>query len=287
MINQTIPKSYLVLLLSKQVVKTMKVLESNGVTPPDAASLERNFHIKYGSTGELGWGPSTRKRYGYYNPDDYYETVIDDLLKEGQSWLDVGCGRRIFPSNPNLAELLAERSGYLAGVDPDNTIQENPFIDEGFQVLMDDFRSDRKFDLITMRMVAEHVVDPEKLMTAVCDCTRQGSYVIVYTINRWSPVPVVTHLAPFALHHPAKKVLWGSEQKDTFPTAYKMNTYKQLGKLFSRHGFDTAFFAYLDDCRTLARYKSLLNLELILQKITSSVGIVYPENCLLGVYRKR
>jgi hypothetical protein len=124
-------------------------------------------------------------------------------------------------------------------------------------------------------------------MAAVNHCTKPGSYVIVYTINRWSPVPVITQLVPFSLHHPAKRVLWGSQQKDTFPTAYKMNTRQQLGELFSASGFDTALFAYLDDCRTLARYKVLLNMELMLQKATRGIGLVYPENCLLGVYRKR
>lgn len=265
----------------------MKVVESNGMSAPDVELLSKNFELKYGEEEALGWAPKTRKKYGHYNPDDYYETVIDQLLQAGQSWLDVGCGRRIFPSNPQLARLLADRAGHVAGVDPDETILENPFIDEGFQVLMDDFKTDRKFDLITMRMVAEHVVDPEKLMRAVDACTKSGSHVIVYTINRWSPVPVVTHLVPFALHHPAKKVLWGSQAKDTFPTAYKMNTVGELNGLFDRYGFDTALFAYLDDCRTLARYKVLLNMELMLQKATSSLGLVYPENCLLGVYRKR
>jgi hypothetical protein len=98
---------------------------------------------------------------------------------------------------------------------------------------------------------------------------------------------MITNLVPFKLHYPAKKLLWGSQSKDTFPTTYKMNTQEALIQLFSRFGFDEGFFAYLDDCRTFGQYSAGLAFELNFRKLTKKLGVVYPENCLLGVYVKR
>jgi SAM-dependent methyltransferase len=257
------------------------------IDPLNKKELEDLFSLKYGSMDQLGWNPRIRKKFNYYNPDDHYETLVKRLVTRGISWVDVGCGRNLFPSNKSLAKILSKKSSFLMGIDPAKTIHENPFVHDRAQVLMDDFKSDRTYDLITMRMVAEHVTDSQKLLRSIDSCTHPGSLVVIYTINRWSPVPIVTHLVPFSLHHPVKKFLWRSQEKDTFPTAYNMNTHKILTKLFSGFGFNEIFFEYLDDCRTFARFKFLLYFELSLRKLLNTVGLKYPENCLLAVYQKQ
>jgi hypothetical protein len=39
----------------------------------------------------------------------YYEAVVAKLVRPESQWLDVGCGRGVFPSNPRLAQTLAKR----------------------------------------------------------------------------------------------------------------------------------------------------------------------------------
>src|SRR5882724_9265692 len=92
--------------------------------------------------------------------------------------------------------------------------------------------------------------------------TRPGGRVIVYTINKWSPVPIITYLVPFRFHHLPKRLLWNSNQRDTFPVAYRMNTRSALCQVFGAHGFQESEFTYLDDCRTFAAFRALLILEL-------------------------
>jgi hypothetical protein len=93
-------------------------------------------------------------------------------------------------------------------------------------------------------------------------------------------------LTPFWLHHPVKRVLWGTEEKDTFPVVYRMNTRARLRSLFGRAGFREQHFAYLDDCRTFHRLRLLHSMELLLWRLLHAADIQYPENCLLGVYRR-
>jgi len=253
---------------------------------PTREDLQAIFDVKYHQEGELGPGPRTRLSFGYFNPDDHYEAIVSKLLQPGDAWADVGCGRDIFPSNRPLARQLAARSSYLYGVDPDPNIRDNPFITEGFEGLIEDCTTSRRFDLLTMRMVAEHIVDPARSLRRIAEMLKPGGLLVIYTPNKWSPVPILTRVVPNAHHQTFKRMLWDTEERDTFPTAFRMNTRRQLRDHCASQGLEEAFFTHLDDCRTFDSYGWLNRAELTLQKVLRSVSIRYPENCLLGVYRK-
>lgn len=248
--------------------------------------LRAVFRLKYGDPGTVGPGPARRLRFGYFTPDDYYETVVNRLVIPGCRWLDVGGGRDVFPSNPELARQLATRCGRLVGVDPSPNVHENPFVHERHESFIENFRSDEPFDLLTLRMVAEHITQPGDAMAAMARLLKPGGRVVIYTIHKFTPVSVVAWVVPFCLHHPIKRRVWHTEDKDTFPVAYRMNTRRDLRRLAAAHGLAEERFAYLDDCRTFHRFPALNTAELALWKALSAVGLRYPETCLLGVYRK-
>lgn len=253
---------------------------------PAQAQLEELFRLKYGDSGQLNWSPALRRKFNYFNPDDVYECLMQQLVTGNTRWLDVGCGRNVFPSNAKLARILADRCKLLVGVDPDETLNDNPFVHEKVPAFMDDFRDARQYDLITLRMVAEHVEHPARLLQSLDRAVSDNGLVVIYTVNKYSPVPLVTNLVPFALHNPVKRVLWGTEPEDTFPTCFRMNTRRTLDALFSEHGFREELFLRLDDCRTFSGFKPLATLELVFQKLFRAIGLPYPEHCLLGAYRR-
>ena len=262
---------------------------SSGLASQDLVSqaeLAELFRLKYGSAEPTGWGPRMRGRFHHFTPDDYYEAAVAKLVTHDCNWLDVGCGRHIFPSNARLAKMLADRCALLVGVDPDVTVNENAFVHQRVNSHIEDYHSDRPFDLVTLRMCAEHVAEPDRALDALTHLTRPGGKVIIYTINRWSPVPIVTRLVPFWLHQPIKRVLWKTEEADTFPVSYLMNTRKDLSRLFQRHGFKEFHFEYLDDCRTSSRFWVGQQIELAAWKFLKTLGLRYPENCLLGIYER-
>jgi hypothetical protein len=148
----------------------------------------------------------------------------------------VGCGRSLFPSNDNLAKLLSDRCSVLVGVDPDPTLLENPYVHRKAPMPFEKFEPDVPFDVVTLRMVAEHVENPTMFASALAPCTAPGSLVLIYTVNRFSPVPLLTSLVPFRLHHPIKSLLWGSDRKDTFRTVFRMNTRRSLRKIMAGAG---------------------------------------------------
>ena len=237
-----------------------------------------------GDSAQYGWATRMRLRFDYFTPDEVYEATVKKLVTPSCAWLDVGSGRNVLPNNPQLAQQLADRSGVLVGVDPDATIEENTVVHERVRLPIEAYDSDRLFDVVTLRMVAEHVTNPSATLTALARLTRPGGVVVVYTVNQWAPASIAARVVPFGLHHAIKHWLWKTEEKDTFPVAFRMNTRTKLRRLFEAHGFRELSFSYLDDCRTFANTRALLYLELAARSVLKTVGVTYPENCLLGVY---
>ena len=249
--------------------------------------LEAIYKIKYFRFGDPGWGPRTRRAFKYFLPDDYYEAMVARLISPGCSWADVGCGRDIFPSNPDLARNLSGRAGYVFGIDPDDNIRENRYLTEGFQGVVEDCRTDRRFDVITLRMVAEHIVDPARVVAKLAELLAAGGRLVLYTPYKWSPMAVVATVVPFRLHNPLKRLIWNSEPRDTFPTAYKLNTRADLRRHMLERGLVEEYFAMLDDCSISNRYRVLNWGELALCRSLNAIGLNHPERCILAVYRKR
>lgn len=253
---------------------------------PSNEELARLFDLRFRGAAKAGWGVRRRIQLQYYDPEEYYGALVERIVKEDTRWLDVGGGATLFPSNRPLARHLSERCRHIVAVDPSPNVLKNPYVHERAQCLIEDYQADRAFDLATMRMVAEHVERPSQVIAALHRLLRPGGQVILYTVNRWSPVTVVSRLLPFKLHHPVKRLVWGSLERNTFPTFYRMNTRRCLRDLFEQGGFRERLFCHLDDCRTFARFKGLNAAEMLAWRLLKRVGLSYPENCLLGVYER-
>jgi SAM-dependent methyltransferase len=198
----------------------------------------------------------------------------------------VGSGRSLFPDNPWLARQLADRASLLVGLDPDAAIDENPYLHERVRGTLEDFHPAGDFDLVTLRMVAEHITEPEAALESLKRLVRPGGKVVIYTVNQSSPLTLAAWLVPFGLHRRVKRVLWRTEERDTFPVAYRMNSRRRLGELFELNGFRQCYFAYLDDCRKFHRFRWLQRLELACWRLLKDVGLPYPETCLLAVFER-
>jgi SAM-dependent methyltransferase len=252
---------------------------------PTREELMNIYKVKYYRFGEPGWGPRMRLAAGYFTPDDYYEALVAKLVQPGCAWADVGCGRDTFPSHPDLARELSRRAGLMFGIDPDDNIAENTLVTERFQGPIEECVTDRRFDVITLRMVAEHIVDPDRALAKLAELLKPHGLIVFYTPYKWSPMSILATVIPFRLHNPLKQLIWRSETRDTFPTAYKLNTRRHLRRLGARQALEEVYFAYLDDCRVTGRFRFLNWLEIKMCKILNRIGLHYPELCILAVYR--
>ncbi len=250
------------------------------------SDLYELFKLKYGHTSKSWWSANRRLRYGYYHPGDISEATIQKLVTPNTMWIDVGGGRDVFPHNIELSTILANTCKKLVAIDPSENIYENPYAHEKVMCMFDDFQTEEKFDLVTFRMVAEHIANPKTVLSKINDLLNPDGIVVIYTINKFSPIPIITYFTPFSIHFKIKYYFWRGEEKDTFPVEYKMNTRKELRKLFLEYDFHEETFQYLDDLSTFSRFKTLNLLEIWVWKLFKMFGIRYPENNLLGIYRR-
>jgi SAM-dependent methyltransferase len=258
------------------------------VSLPTRAELERLVLQKYGNdSGEVtGPGLRLRSRFGYYLPGDVYEALIGRLVYRGCSWLDVGGGHHVFPNNPKLARELTSRCASVVAVDPSANVHDNAFVHERIQSPIQAYHPARQYDLATLRMVVEHVDQPAAIARALHDLLFPGGLAVVLTVNRASPISLISRAVPFRLHAPIKSVFWGGQDRDTFPVRYRMNSRKALRSVFTASGFEEAAFAYLDDLSTWIFHPRLHYAELQSWRLFRALGLPYPENCLIGIYRK-
>jgi SAM-dependent methyltransferase len=244
------------------------------------------FFLKHGPLHRTGWGPRQRFKFGYFTPDDIYECLISSLVTRETTWLDVGGGRELFPGNANLSGLLSNRCRRLVGVDPSDNIHENPYLHARAQCLIEDYAGDSRFSLITLRMVAEHIQNPESAMRAMRNLLEPGGKLIIYTVDCWAPVSVLSAIVPFWLHHRIKKLFWGSQQRDTFPVAYKMNRPGALKRLATAFNLEPVSVSVIPDCRIFAAFRVLNWLELCFWRACRAFQLPYPESCILAVFER-
>jgi len=251
----------------------------------DEKELKEHAVSKYGERESMGWSPGRRWDFGYALAGDVYECFLDSLVTEETRWIDVGGGRAVLPHNEELSFRLSKRCKSLTSVDPSENVFQNPFAHEKICSFFEDFNTEKKFDLATFRMVAEHIENPESVVKKLEDCMRPGGVLVIYTINKYSPIPIITRLTPFSWHHKIKKIFWGGEERDTFPVAYKMNSRSDLDSLFVDGGqFRLGLFRYLDDVSATIEYNVLNLIEMWVWRFFKKMGIRYAENNILAVY---
>jgi SAM-dependent methyltransferase len=254
---------------------------------PSSAECYEHFTRKYTRPAGLGPSPALRLRHGFLAADDYYEMMVGKLVRTDAAWLDVGCGRDVFPSYYEGAKQLAQRCSLFVGIDPDPNVHENALLTERFQGTIEDYETSHRFDLLTLRMVAEHVERPERSVRKLAELSAPGGLVVIYTPWRWSPMSLIASVVPFSLHNRLKRLVWDSEPQDTFPTVYGMNSRARLNSLFEAEGFEEAFFVDLDDCSIFTRYPALNSAEIFLRNVTLAARVPYPEHCLFAIFRRR
>lgn len=217
------------------------------------------------------------RRHGYVSPDAMYEGALLRLVQPGVRWLDAGAGASPCPHNPALARHLADTCAELVGVDPGPNLVLNPFVHRSQPVAI--ARAEGVYDLVTMRMVAEHVADPAGLAVALRRLVRPGGTLLIYTVHAWSPTVLAARVLPAAARRLAMRWLCAGQDRDVFATYYRMNTIARLAAVLP--GFTLVRAETLEDCRTTQRWPRVHEVELQLRAVLKRVRLPYPEQCLL------
>ena len=168
------------------------------------------------------------------NWDDelFRKRIIAELMED---WviLDIGAGVGVV-LQMNFKPFVKK----VYGVDPDPRISINPYLDESYIGLGDnmDFFENDKFDFIFCDNVFEHISNPISFLKEVNRVLKKGGIFMAKTPNKFHYMPMIARSTPTGFHKFYNK-LRGRDVEDTFPTLYKLNSFKDQKKLATETNF--------------------------------------------------
>ncbi len=158
--------------------------------------------------------------------DKLFADWIERRIDEESVVLDLGAGAGL------VEEMnFKGRAERVCGVDLDERVLENPYLDEaklgrGEEIPYDD----DTFDVVFSDNVLEHLDHPREVFREVARVLEPGGWYLVKTPNKYHYMPAVAASTPQWFHDLYNK-LRGRDPGDTFPTRYRANTPEALRRL--------------------------------------------------------
>ncbi|PWT99247.1 MAG: hypothetical protein C5B51_27490 [Terriglobia bacterium] len=188
---------------------------------------------------QLYWDIESRIDPGVVSSQNTYADTIQMYVGPHSRWLDLGCGRSIFPDWIEGQQELATRPELIAGIDyswsslrQHNSIRKLACGDTAHLP----FRAGA-FNLITANMVFEHLADPAQSLREMNRILEPGGLVIFHTPNLWHFPILAASLIPDAIKRKLVLLSEGRAESDIFPTHYRINTRRDIERFAAAGGF--------------------------------------------------
>lgn len=179
----------------------------------------------------------------------FYERV-NALLESAMVVVDFGAGRGRSAEDPvnyrRDLSVLRGKARTVIGLDVDEVVHHNPNVDVAHVVTPGSAvpLADESVDLVVSDFAFEHVEDPRWAAGELTRILRPGGWVCARTPNRWGYIGIPTRLVPNRLHHAVlRRAQPHKEERDTFPTAYRLNSRAQVRAHFPAHSFEDFTYA--------------------------------------------
>lgn len=188
---------------------------------------------------------AVRMRDKFYNNDAHPYRIFERLVmatlrSSDRALLDAGCGR----TTPVLRRFMG-KVNRLIGVD----LVEFTDVPAGIETYNTNLAHlplpDASVDVIMSRSVFEHLDDPDAVYRELARVLRPGGRIVFLTANLWDYGTMVARLIPNRHHGKVVKMVEGRAEEDTFPTAYRTNTRRDVDRLASSAGLQVRGFEYL------------------------------------------
>ncbi len=161
--------------------------------------------------------------------------------------LEVGAGK----GKDGEAVPIQQKVARLIGIDPDSAIAQNPYLDERYQMSIEDFAKDRdfSFDCLYTIAVLEHITRPREFLSACRSLLKPGGMLFGVTPNLWHYFGMATKLsASLGIEDWLLERLIGTQAKASyhFPTAYRLNSIRAIRSTLEQAGFQEIEFKCFD-----------------------------------------
>ncbi len=165
--------------------------------------------------------------------NQHFRSVILDQITRDDHVLDLGAGAGYVKQMR-----LRGHAGRVCGVDPDERVLQNPFLDEAKVGTGDKIPyNDNQFDVVISNNVLEHLAEPDVVFREAWRVLKPGGLFLAKTPNKWYYVSIIASVTPHWFHQWVNERR-GRERADTFPTFYRANTPSAVRRLAKQTEFD-------------------------------------------------
>jgi ubiquinone/menaquinone biosynthesis C-methylase UbiE len=201
--------------------------------------------------------------------------------------LDLGAGSgEGKPESYSLKGLIKA----LIGVDINKELNKNEIVDK--KIFGDAYNLPFKkeaFDLVYADYLLEHILEPEKFVKEVSRILKNGGVFIFRTPNLYNYVALIARLMPGIFKEALVKFLKKHGfNNENFPAFYKMNTVRNLKKLFLGKGFSVEKIRLVEKEPSYLAFNALTFLIGVLYErivnLTESLGFLRSN--IIGVFKK-
>lgn len=165
---------------------------------------------------------------------------VNALLTSDMRVLDFGAGRGAW-HHPDAGDyrsrlrLLRGKVSEVVACDVDEAVLRNRSADRQVRIEVGAPLPfpDAHFDLIVADWVFEHISEPQVIAAELFRVLKPGGWICARTPNALGYVALASRLVPNAWHARAlRHIQPGREEQDVFPTCYRLNTRRQLKRIF-------------------------------------------------------
>jgi ubiquinone/menaquinone biosynthesis C-methylase UbiE len=222
-----------------------------------------------------------------------YARIVSRLARPGVRWLDAGCGHQILEGRlENEEKDLIARARLAVGCDAFvDSLQRHRNLRNRACCNLDRLPfQDGSFDLVTLNMVAEHLVQPEQTFSEIARVLDVNGLLLLHTPNANSYEVKLTRfcwkVAPKSVGLKMIRFLEHREPEDVFPTFYRANTRSELSTLMRELGLTEVEFQFIE-CRPFFYFFVPISvLEILFVKLLRAIGRHEASSAnFVGVYQ--
>lgn len=219
----------------------------------------------------------------------HYEEALNIHVRQGQDWMDLGCGHNLLP--PWRAEQerqLIARAGTVTGLDYDfAALQQNQVIHNRVRGDVSKLPfTDNTFDLVTSNMVFEHLEEPQVQMAEIFRVLKPGGTLIFHTPNKYGYGVMAAGLVPEGLKKTLSWILQGRKSEDVYPTFYRINSSSMISDVAARIGFNVKEINLIMSSATFIMIPPLMILELLWMRLLMTDSMRSLRTNIIAVLQK-
>jgi ubiquinone/menaquinone biosynthesis C-methylase UbiE len=203
-------------------------------------------------------------RPGYEDGVSRYARLVGEHITPETRVLDAGCGRG------GVIELYWQNVRQAVGVDADlASLGEHRCLEQLVNGNLAELPFPAAcFDVVLCSWVLEHLGRPDDVLGELARVLRSGGRLVLLTPNAWNYVTLAQRLVPGKLQRWLTRRVYGRDEKDTFPVAYKANTRSTLDEKLAQAGLTNEEFHLVGDPSYVAGNDLLFRMAVAWEKIT-------------------